>query len=70
MHVLTHRPGDETPPYSYGMAEEAMLCLKGEGEVFLRGRWVEIEPGDIAYFPEVPSTLRATRRATTRTSWW
>src|SRR3712207_3612065 len=52
VHVLTHRPGDETPSYSYGMAEEAMLCLKGEGEVFLRGRWVGIEPGDIAYFPE------------------
>ena len=52
VHVLTHRPGDETPLYSYGMAEEAMLCLKGEGEVFLRGRWVGIEPGDIAYFPE------------------
>src|SRR5919202_6325208 len=34
------------------MAEEAMLCLKGEGEVFLRGRWVGIEPGDIAYSPE------------------
>ena len=52
VHVLTHHPGDETPMYSYGMAEEAMLCLKGEGEVFLRGRWVRVEPGDIAYFPE------------------
>ena len=37
VHILTHHPGDETPMYSYGMAEEAMLCLKGEGEVFLRG---------------------------------
>ncbi len=52
VHVLTHHPGDETPMYSYGMAEEAMLCLKGKGEVFLRGRWVGVEPGDIAYFPE------------------
>ena len=33
--------------------------LKGKGEVFLRDRWVEIEPGDIAYFPE--GLERATR---------
>ena len=59
VHVLTHRPGDESPMYSYDMAEEALLCLKGKGEVFLRGRWVEIEAGDIAFFPAGVS--RATR---------
>ncbi len=41
------------------MAEEAQLCLKGKGEVFLRGRWVEIEAGDVAFFPAGVS--RATR---------
>jgi gentisate 1,2-dioxygenase len=52
VHVLTLAPGDESETYTYDMAEEAMVCLKGRGEVFLRGRWVEITPGDIAYFPE------------------
>ncbi len=51
VHVLTHRPGDESPMYGYDLAEEALLCLKGKGEVFLRGQWVEIEAGDVAFFP-------------------
>ena len=59
VHVLTHRPGDESPMHRYDMADEAMICLKGKGEVYLRDRWVEIEPGDIAYFPE--GLERATR---------
>jgi mannose-6-phosphate isomerase-like protein (cupin superfamily) len=52
VHVLTLHPGEESDVYAYGMAEEAMLCLSGRGEVFLRGNWREIQPGDIAYFPE------------------
>jgi mannose-6-phosphate isomerase-like protein (cupin superfamily) len=52
VHVLTMHPGDESDMYAYGMAEEAMLCLSGRGEVFLREGWREIRPGDIAYFPE------------------
>jgi mannose-6-phosphate isomerase-like protein (cupin superfamily) len=52
VHVLTLRPGDESGVYTYGMAEEAMLCLSGSGEVLLRGSFQEIRPGDIAYFPE------------------
>lgn len=62
VHVLTLRPGDESEKYVYGMAEEAMICLKGRGEVFLRDRWVEIEAGDIAYFPaRVPHATRNPR---------
>src|SRR5215204_2730558 len=52
VHVLTLKPGDASEIYTYDMAEEAMVCLKGEGEVYLRGRWVGISAGDIAYFPE------------------
>jgi mannose-6-phosphate isomerase-like protein (cupin superfamily) len=51
VHVLTLQPGDASELYTYAMAEEAMVCLKGTGEVWLRGQWVEIEAGDIAYFP-------------------
>ena len=35
VHVLTHRPGDQSTVYRYDMADEAMICLKGKGEVFL-----------------------------------
>lgn len=52
IHVLTHKPGDESEMYEYDMAEEAMICLKGEGEVYLHDKWVTMKPGDIAFFPE------------------
>lgn len=52
IHVLTLSPGLESPHYTYQISEEALLCVQGKGEVFLRGKWVDIEPGDIAYFPE------------------
>ena len=52
VHVVTLRPGDESERYAYQLAEEACLCHKGRGEVFLRGRWCRMEAGDMAYFPE------------------
>lgn len=59
VHVLTLKPGDESEMYTYDMAEEAMVCLKGTGEVYLRGQWVDIKPGDIVYVPErAPRALR------------
>lgn len=59
VHVLTHRPGEESRMYTYSMAEEAMLCFKGSGQVFLRGCWVDMEAGDLAYIPEgVPHATR------------
>ena len=58
VRVLTLAPGEESARYDYDMADEAMVCFKGQGEVYLRGEWVQIEPGDIAYFPErVPHAL-------------
>lgn len=52
IHVLTVKPGHESPLYTYQISEEALLCVQGRGEVFLRNEWISIEPGDIAYFPE------------------
>ncbi len=62
VHVLTLAPGEESARCNYDMADEAMVCFKGQGEVYLRGEWVQIEPGDIAYFPErVPHAVRNPR---------
>jgi mannose-6-phosphate isomerase-like protein (cupin superfamily) len=59
VHVLTLAPGEESARYDYYMSDEAMVCFKGQGEVYLRGEWVQIQPGDIAYFPErVPHAVR------------
>jgi gentisate 1,2-dioxygenase len=59
VHALTLAPGEESARYEYDLSDEAMVCFKGQGEVYLRGEWVQIEPGDIAYFPErVPHALR------------
>lgn len=51
VHVLTLKPGEESETYAYDMAEEAMVCFKGKGQILLRGQWLDVEPGDIAYFP-------------------
>src|SRR5437764_12366449 len=51
VHVLTLAPGEERALYNYDMADEAMVCFKGEGEVSLRGAWVPIERAEIAYYP-------------------
>jgi quercetin dioxygenase-like cupin family protein len=59
VHVLTVKPGEESDQYAYDMAEEAMVCFKGKGEIFLRGQWLAVEPGDIAYFPA--TAVRAVR---------
>jgi uncharacterized cupin superfamily protein len=65
VHVLTHAPGDESGRYCYGVAEEAMLCLAGSGDVFVRGDWRRVQPGDIAYVPE--GIERAVRNPSTNT---
>jgi gentisate 1,2-dioxygenase len=59
VHVLTLVPGDESPTYRYQMSEESLLCLKGAGEVFLRGQWASVQAGDLAYFPDnAPHAVR------------
>jgi len=68
VHVLTLAPGEESALYEYDMADEAMLCFKGQGEVHLRGEWVQIEPGDVAYFPGRVPARCAIQRETRATS--
>lgn len=51
VHVLTLKPGDAREDYAYDLAEEALFCLWGEGEIFLRGQWVVVAPGDLAFVP-------------------
>jgi quercetin dioxygenase-like cupin family protein len=52
VHVTTVKPGQQSDRYAYGLAEEAILCRYGSAEVWLRGQWVTLKPGDIAYIPE------------------
>ncbi len=59
IHVLTLKPGLSSEQYNYPISEEALLCVQGKGEVYLHDRWVELNPGDIAYYPEnVPHGIR------------
>jgi mannose-6-phosphate isomerase-like protein (cupin superfamily) len=51
-HVLTVAAGEQSNRYVYDLAEEALLCHSGTGEVWLRERWVTLRPGDLAYVPE------------------
>ena len=61
LHTLIVRPGDESEMYNLGMSDEAMVCLSGKGEVFIRGEWGEMAAGDVAYFPA--GTTHALRNA-------
>jgi quercetin dioxygenase-like cupin family protein len=61
VHVLTIAPGQESDRYRYDLAEEALLCHSGTGEVWLREQWVALRPGDVAYVPE--GVERAVRNA-------
>jgi quercetin dioxygenase-like cupin family protein len=64
IHVLTLSPGQEMEMHAYGMAEEAMICLKGGGEAYVRGEWVPLNPGDLAFYPpNVPHAVRAAASA-------
>ncbi len=63
IHVLTVAPGKKSVEYNYQFSEEAFLCLKGKGEVFLRDKWVKVEAGDLVYFPE--NTTHAVRNPKT-----
>jgi gentisate 1,2-dioxygenase len=59
VHVLTLQPGDASDLYTFDMAEEALLCLWGSGEVYVRGQWVIVAPGDMAFIPAgIPRGLR------------
>jgi mannose-6-phosphate isomerase-like protein (cupin superfamily) len=59
VHVLTLKPGDASDHYRYDLAEEAFLCLAGRGEIYVRGKWVAVEPGDLAFIPAaVPRGVR------------
>jgi len=44
VHVLTLAPGEESARYAYDMSDEAMVCFKGQGEVYLRGEWYRSNP--------------------------
>jgi hypothetical protein len=37
LHVLTLSPGEESASYAFPSSEELMLCLKGAGEITMRG---------------------------------
>jgi quercetin dioxygenase-like cupin family protein len=65
VHVLTLKPGESSSSYAYTLAEEVLLCAAGRGEVFLLGRWVTVEPGDLPYCPEgVAHAIRNPERNT------
>jgi gentisate 1,2-dioxygenase len=51
VHVTNVAPGQQSDRYTYDLAEEAILCRHGVAEVWLKDRWVTLQPGDIAYFP-------------------
>jgi uncharacterized cupin superfamily protein len=52
LHVLTLSPGEASSSYAFPSSEELILCLKGAGEITMRGQVVKFIPGDLAYFPE------------------
>ncbi len=61
VHTTIVAAGQTSEEYTYDLAEEAFLCRHGQVEVLLRGDWVTLRPGDLAYFPAgVPHAIRNT----------
>lgn len=52
VHLLTLQAGEESDMYEYAGSEDAMLCLKDKGQVFIHKQWTDIEARDLAYFPK------------------
>lgn len=57
VHVLTLAPGEESALYEYDMSDEAMICFKGQGEVYMRGEWVQIEARRYRLLPGTRSSI-------------
>jgi mannose-6-phosphate isomerase-like protein (cupin superfamily) len=70
LHVLTLSPGESSASYAFPSSEELMLCLKGAGEITMRGQRIEIMPGDLAYFPEGLTHQIWNAAAAERISFW
>ena len=62
VHVVTVQPNEQSEHWCYDLAEDALLCHSGHPEVLLRGAWVGMAPGDLAYVP--PGRERAIRNTT------
>ena len=60
VHVITVQPGEESERYAYDLAEQALLCFRGTGEILVRDQWLDVQPGDLAYVPEgVETAIRS-----------
>jgi hypothetical protein len=46
LHVLTLSPGESSASYAFPSSEELVLCLKGAGEITMRGQRIEIMSGE------------------------
>ena len=50
--MFTLQAGEESDMHEYAVSEEAMLCLKDKGQVFIHNQWTDVEAGDLTYFPK------------------
>ena len=65
VHVIhVDQPSDKSGFFRYDTSEQCFVCLSGRAQIWLRGRWVTVLPGDVAYVPEGKET--AIRAATSQ----
>jgi quercetin dioxygenase-like cupin family protein len=44
-------PGSETPIHTHEEHADSIFVVKGQGETYVNGNWLPIEPGDYLYIP-------------------
>ena len=54
-----HEPGKEFAPHVHPISEEILIIYSGEGECYLKDKWIPVKAGDIVFAP--PGITHGTR---------
>lgn len=59
LHCGIQQPGETFTPHLHTESDEAFISFEGLGQMYLRDRWIDVEPGDVLY--AAPMVLHGTR---------
>jgi mannose-6-phosphate isomerase-like protein (cupin superfamily) len=59
LHCGIQQPGETFSVHLHQHSEDAFIAFEGEGQMFLRNRWIDVHPGDVLFAP--PTVLHGAR---------
>jgi gentisate 1,2-dioxygenase len=51
MTSAIHRPGDSMKPHVHEYSSDTLIIFEGDGEVYLKDKWISVKEGDVIYAP-------------------